>query len=514
MDLAPKQYPSELFVNDRPAKVARWPKDQFATIQVAANAQHAQDFTLDPTPPKTWIEPLSLFAFGYWGNDWADAYLPAKLQDGLLTFTDRAPPYGLRDGQRGYLSNFPEALSDANDWYLDPVTATVYVVAPLSRASNSLEISITQRLIELHGTSHVIIRNLTIEDSREILISADAVTDLSVQSCTLRNAGHVAISITHAVRSGVDSCDIFDSGGTGVSLEGGDRRSLVASDNYVRNSRIAHFGRTFRTYEPGIRVEGVGAQIQHNTIAGGPHIAIWFSGNDHRIDHNEIRDVITETGDAGAIYSGRDWTARGTIIEGNYLHDISGVGAHGATGVYLDDQASGTTVRGNLFLRAHRGVLVGGGSDNIVVGNLFVNVPIAVSIDSRGMTWERAASLNPNGQLQKNLRAVPFSSSTYTAKYPELTSLITDGLGIPRRNTISTNLAIRSSPIQVTLDTATASLQSIETNWTTDDPRTVWNHVVDLLQTSDVDEFRLDPDSPWIRKGFRPLALGSLGPKL
>ena len=53
-------------------------------------------------------------------------------------------------------------------------------------------------------------------------------------------------------------------------------------------------------------------------------MAIVFGGNEHLIEFNEIHDVCHESNDAGAIYGGRDWTMRGTVIRYNYFHDISG----------------------------------------------------------------------------------------------------------------------------------------------------------------------------------------------
>ena len=112
--------------------------------------------------------------------------------------------------------------------------------------------------------------------------------------------------------------------------------------------------------------------VAHNLIHDAPHIAVIFGGNNHIIEYNEIYNVCYESNDAGAIYAGRDWTMRGTVIRYNYMHHISGFKGKGCVGVYLDDMYCGTKIYGNLFYRVTRAAFIGGGRDNIVENNLFV----------------------------------------------------------------------------------------------------------------------------------------------
>jgi len=133
---------------------------------------------------------------------------------------------------------------------------------------------------------------------------------------------------------------IEDIGEGGVVLSGGDRQTLTPANLYVERSTIRRFERVSRTYRPAILLNGVGNRAVGNKISDSPHTAILFTGNDHLISQNEIFDVCKETGDAGAIYTGRDWSARGTVISDNHIHDIApNVAMGGTIGVYLEDQA-------------------------------------------------------------------------------------------------------------------------------------------------------------------------------
>lgn len=89
---------------------------------------------------------------------------------------------------------------------------------------------------------------------------------------------------------------------------------LFAEDNHLHD-----WSRWNRMNRHGIAPDGVGNRASHNLLNNSPHSAINFGSNDHLIEFSEIHDVCTEPNDAGAIYAGRDWTGRGTIIGRNYF---------------------------------------------------------------------------------------------------------------------------------------------------------------------------------------------------
>ena len=141
-------------------------------------------------------------------------------------------------------------------------------------------------------------------------------------------------------------------------------------------SRHISWGRWSRMYKSAVNVRGVGNRVAHNLLHDAPHTAIFFSGNDHVIELNEIHSVCHESNDAGAIYNGRDFTQRGTIIRHNYWHEIGSAMTHGSCAIYFDDGDGGQTVHGNVFYKASGGrfgaVFNHGGHDNRVTNNIFI----------------------------------------------------------------------------------------------------------------------------------------------
>jgi hypothetical protein len=116
---------------------------------------------------------------------------------------------------------------------------------------------------------------------------------------------------------------MYETGINAVELKGGNRATLESAENSINNCKITRSSRNVKTM-PSIEIGGVGTTISRCHIFDVPHSAILFSGNDHTISYNEINNVCYLSADSGAVYSGRNYTYGGNVIEYNYFHDIVG----------------------------------------------------------------------------------------------------------------------------------------------------------------------------------------------
>ena len=126
------------------------------------------------------------------------------------------------------------------------------------------------------------------------------------------------------------------------------------------------------------------------------------------------------------------------VVE-NTIYDVHGNGRHGASAIFLDDQASGITVTGNTIYDVDRGVLIGGGRDNRVVDNSIRDAQICIALDARGLTWQKATTDDPAGVFRRALAQVPFAEEPYLSRYPQLQGILADDPGEPKRNLIEGN---------------------------------------------------------------------------
>ena len=296
-----------------------------------------------------------------------------------------------------YFLNVLEELDQPGEWFLDRAGGRIYFWPPTlafnpanspqvpnADASEILLSLLDQPLVKLTGVSHVTFRGFTLEAARGNAVEIRGGSGNRIAGCIIRNIGDWGVTIEGGSGHTVVGCDIFDTGDGGVSLHGGDRKTLQPGESVVENCHFARQGRWSKCYVPAVLIGGVGMRASHNLIHDHPHCAILFNGNDHLIEFNEIHHIALETGDVGAIYTGRDYTYRGNRIRHNFIHHTGGVGM-GSMGVYMDDCVSGTEIYGNIFYKVHRAAFLGGGRDHQVINNIFVECDPAVELDGRGL---------------------------------------------------------------------------------------------------------------------------------
>jgi hypothetical protein len=322
-------------------------------------------------------------------------------------------------------------------------------------------------------------------------------TRTQIVGCTIRNLGGYALSIVDGTANGVVGCDIYETGDGGISLVGGDRRTLTPARHFADNNHIHHYGRWNRMYHPAISINGVGNRASHNLIHDAPHEAISFRGNDHVIEFNEIHNVCSESNDAGAIYCGRDWAMRGTVIRHNFLHHISGFEGRGCVGVYLDDMLCGTNIEGNVFYQVTRAAFIGGGRDNIVENNIFVDCDPAVHIDARALGW---AGDTVNTTMMQNLLAMPYQKPPWSVRYPKLVNILEDEPAAPKGNIVAHNIC-RGGRWDEIEETA-RPLTAFEANLLDQDP---------LFADPAHMNFQLRDGSPAYKLGFRRIPIERIG---
>ncbi len=499
----------ELFFQDRPMTLARWPNQGFVKIADTlgidptdirgTKGDKAGKFVYDGDRPKRWAGEKEIWLHGYWFWDWADQRQRVESLDLDKRIITLAPPYhsyGYRKGQWYYAFNVLSELDVPGEWYLDHDTGILYFWPPAPIDSGTAVVSVLPSLVTLHDVSHVILTGLKLEAARGAAITVDGGAGVSIRGCIIRNVGGWAVRIAGATASGVAGCDIYQIGEGGVSLDGGDRKTLTPGGLYSDNNHIHHYSRWNPVYKPAVMVNGVGNRVTHNLIHDAPHMAIGFSGNDHLIEFNEIHHVCFESNDAGAMYAGRNWTMRGTMIRYNYLHDISGFEGRGCVGVYLDDQFSGTQIYGNLFNKVTRAAMIGGGRDCTIENNVFVDCVPATHVDARGLGWAADGVVG----LKESLNAMPYLESKWTTQYPKLASILAEDPMSPRDNLIARNICVGGR--WGDFEERAKPMVTFKDNLLDTDP-----HFVDPAHGN----FQLRRDSRAFKLGFKRIPLEKIG---
>lgn len=455
-----------LYFNGEPMTIARWPNDLWTRTESVPKELDGKGFKYSGERPQRWKDEKDVWMHGYWKWDWADSFEKIKSIDTKkkeIAIADPQGPYPYAKGKRYYVFNVVQELDAPGEWYLDRKSGILFFYPPAEEKDADIYVSLLEEpLISVKNCTGLAIEGITLEYSNGAGVEMTGGSNNIVKDCILRNFGEVAVSIGNldagtyiygntlyngnaGTNNGVSNCLISNCGEGGVILGGGDRKTLTPGNNFVENCKISKTSQWVRTYRAGVYMYGAGNIVRHNEIFDMPHTAVFFWGNDHSVEYNNIHHVCMETADAGAVYNGRDWTQRGHMIRYNYIHHLHGVKTKGnfndVMGVYLDDFSSGTSIYSNIFFKAGRNILIGGGRDNKVKNNIFIDGQPAVHIDARGIGWSRKTFEDDNNNiLIKRYKAVNADKPPYSEKYPQLKTVLTDEPAMPKYNCIETNI--------------------------------------------------------------------------
>ena len=450
----------EIFFDGHRLPRSRWPKRGYATISNVKEIGSLR-FTIHNREAQSYANEPALMLAGYFAHDWAYEMLSASvtsINDGFH-FARTSPDFGVRVGQRVRVENALRDITNPGEWAYDPTNNSIYAIPVSSGKSSEFEVSKTIEGFVFNEVWNVAIHGIGFTAFRDTAVRVERGLDFTVRSVSISNIGATALLLNGR---GIVAEDLYisDIGGGGVLIGGGDRRFLIPGRVALRRCRIERVGQLIRTYAPAVGIAGVGNEVSGCVLSDGPHLAILFHGNDHRIESNLIQRFAQESDDAGAIYTGRDWTERGTVIHSNVIRDIGGKGGNfGVSAIYLDDQASGIIVTNNLIINAQRGVLIGGGRDNQVNGNTFINCDEGIYIDDRGTRDVETLGRLANLDLHKKFVDVHADSQVYLTRYPEMLVAGLPALGHAGNNFASDNLFVGCKSTFTVIPPATGALQ-------------------------------------------------------
>ena len=521
---SPKGGGIELFFNGEPMTLSRYPNADFVKIvSVDVNEEvnvrgtigdKVGNFRFDDERILSWRAEKDPWVHGYWFWDWAEERHPVAEIDAETKTLKVKPPYhsyGYRKNQWFYGFNLLCEIDQPGEYYVDREAGILYFYPPAEVKKDTLAVSVLDSAVKIQS-DWVTFQNFTLEFCRATAFSMHGANGLAV-GLTVRNCSGTGISAAGTNQT-VYGCLLFNLGRSGISMSGGDRKTLMPSGNLVSNCEVRDYARIQRVYAPGISIHGVGNTASHNKISDAPHMGMGFSGNENLIEFNEIFNVCFESNDAGAIYTGRNWSMRGNVLRHNYLHDIRGFENRGCVGIYLDDQFSSAEMSGNIFVNVSRATMIGGGRDCRIVNNIFINCQPCVHLDARGLGWQKYFTedwIKVLKETGKHLGIAIFEEP-YASRYPELASLLENHPGTPVGNVVANNVCVGgnfgdnpSGQWKGTSIWAGAKeFNTIENNLIGEDP---------MIEDWKNGNFTLKPDSPALKTGFRQIPWQKIGLK-
>jgi hypothetical protein len=555
-----------LFERDQRAVMARLPKRDYFTVKGKVVGREDSSFVFDAAdlPPNANYQDAQVYIWpGEAGWNWFSQTQPVALDWGNHTATmpSRAA-WGIDQGARYFVQGVLEFLSEPGEFHLDTQTHTLYYHPhSVDSLEGGVVAATTRRLLELRGASpQQPVHGLSFEDltlflsdftprydmpvaeaqngdnsEREGLVYLENAQDIQVQRCRILGAGYSGVMLARcAQRNRIENNLVQDSGYNGIYLsgwapgEGGFARledAYVNKHNHIRNNLICDGGRLVG-HGSGIQlVQSGDNQIEHNEICRFPRYGISLKGwrfgimerhyyglkvtwenhwdflftRDNQVRFNDIHHVLQDTQDGGGI---EGWgPGKGNVIDHNHLHHFGTSLPGGMTfGLYLDDACDYFTVTNNLIHHLWGDLLACAfvkGIYNHIHNNILADSPGDAAFRFHSYMGERNDHLDVSHNIlyqawRENALWFDDWTDDKVSRFDSNSYFHPEGLYGIQGECPAANLV----------------------QWQQLDGKAFDQHSTianPLFVDPDVGDYRLHPDSPALKLGFKPIELAQIG---
>ncbi len=491
---------NELFIDGSAQMIARYPNIGYMPIKEVidgGSVPYIGEYDMRPGIFRyeedrcdLWKNANDAYASGIFNWAYADDTIKIKSIDTknrtITTELPTLPGFEAQSYTKWYIINLLEEIDIPGEYYIDRENKKLYFYPPELSEKSLIQISVmSDSMVVMENAENIEFNGITFENSRGTAVYIEGGHDCVINNCVMRNLGMIGVQIGQGVTSlpdgrhnghglyaegveppkpcsrnigslgvfiydniawnanggknnGVKNSEIYSTGMGGVILNGGDRKTLNAANNYVDNTKIYNVNRWEKAYKPGVDIKGVGNRISHCEMFDMDGSAILLSGNDHVIEYNKIHDAVKTVADAGAIYMGRDISQVGNKFRYNFIYDINGsiTAECGVCALYFDDYMSFNEVYGNYFynIKQHNDngvfstVLWNRGGQTSVSNNIFIDCSVPIRPMLNGYIGihkllQKGNSVIARRALTKDsddLRGVDITSEVYRKKYPYL----------------------------------------------------------------------------------------------
>lgn len=515
----------QLFVDGRRAIRARTPNAGYFRIAGASPQDKPVKLRFKPGDIKKeyagrGIEAIALLA-------WADIRMQivdVNPAENVATLSGDPRPSNKEDDARYYLENAIEFLDAPGEWFLDTKTGRV---SYLARAGEDLTKAETiapllEDLIILEGAAGNPVKNIRFEniefshtdwvlgasgyaDTQAAVatrgdLRARYAHDLVIENCRFTHLAGYAIDLGEGCQGArIVGNEMADLGGGGVRFGETSLPRDLAAQNHSHTLTDNHMHQLGRVYPPAVGVfimQSATNRIAHNHIHDLYYTAVSIGWNwgysaspcrENIVEFNHLHDIGQEVlSDMGAVYT--LGPQPGTVIRNNLVHDVASFN-YGGWGLYTDEGSTGILLENNIVYRCKdAGFHQHYGRENVVRNNIF--------------------AFNQKHQLMRT-RPEPHISFIFTNNIVYFDTGTLLGSNWSNDNyTIDRNLYFDArQPDSLKFAGATLEVwqkRGHDQNSVIANPK--------FLNPGNYD-FRLDPDSPALKLGFKPIDLSTVGPR-
>ena len=400
-----------LFIDGRRQQRARTPTVGFFRIVGESPQSKPARFKYNPGEiKKEWAADGDVEVIAYFA--WADIRMQIREVDedrSVVTLSGNPRESNRENNARYFVENAPDGVDAPGEWYLNRKTGVLTSQAEAAADLERAEVLAPRlnRLLIVQGDfarqrplRHVVLRGLTFShtdwelaqhgyaDTQAAIeihgdVRAEAAVDCVVEDCVFSHLAGYALELGRGCQHDqVVGNEMFDLGGGGVRIGEPGPRKLAFEQNHSHLVTDNHMHRMGLIYPPasGVFVLQSGQnRIAYNHIHDLFYTAVsvgWNWGyqetpcHDNRVEFNHLHDLGQFLlSDMGAVYT--LGIQKGTVVRNNLIHDVNSF-TYGGWGLYPDEGSTDIVWENNIVYRTKSaGFHQHYGRDNIVRNNIF-----------------------------------------------------------------------------------------------------------------------------------------------
>ena len=416
-----------LYENGEKQMLARYPNAEYVK-NVKAGEDYTKGYFIagDEERSKKWKNLDNAYGGGlYHANYFFDKCMLSASDDiqGAFLITGMNEDVS---GRNAVYCNILEELDVKGEWYIDADSKILYYYPAGSLDDVELTIA-SHNGIEIKSSENIKINNVEIKGFNNKLVNIDSSRNVTIDNSELHASGNWGVWVNNSYDCKITNSKLYDlaKGGVMFTQSCGNQIKLIPGNNAVENCRIYNFADE-NTNCSGVYLQGVANSARNNVVHDSMSQGFWLAGNDCIIENNEVYNVIRDVFDGGAIYGYTQLARLGNVVRNNYIHHINKSYDNwgGIYAIYMDDMSSDVDVSKNIVTDSLSAGLFGGGRNNKITNNIFVDTNIG-GYDTRGILggWFRK---NENWSTDTTTKDPDYDRDLWYKHYPQWKDYVED----------------------------------------------------------------------------------------